>query len=118
MAVLANILSYSDTLLLTDSMSLEVLGKVILCITMKPAISLIFVHVFILCYELFRFSGSLALPVVLASLRSEQQNPQRFYACSAMANASANPILAEVLKDNGGLYFTVLVASPYLLEVV
>lgn len=72
MAVLANILSYSDSLLLTDSTSLEVLG-------------------------------SLALPVVLASLRSEHQNPQRFYACSAMANASANPILAEVLKDNGGL---------------
>jgi hypothetical protein len=49
-------------------------------------------------------TGSLAMPVVLASLRNGQQSPQRFYACSAMANASANPILADVLKQNGGIY--------------
>lgn len=72
MAVLANILSYVDTLLLTDSVSLEVLG-------------------------------SLAVPAIVSSLRADQQSPQRFYACSAMANASCNPVLADVLKQNGGL---------------
>ena len=60
------------------------------------------------------FAGSLAIPVVLTSLRSEQQNPQRFYACSAMANASANPRLAEVLKANAGIALCFCLRMMYI----
>jgi len=72
MAVLANILCYADTLLLTDTKSLELLG-------------------------------SLAMPVIIDSLNNDKQHPQRFYACAALANGSANPLLASVLKQKGGL---------------
>lgn len=70
MATLANIFSYSDTLLLTDYVALDVL--------------------------------STSLPVIMESLRSAQQRPQRFYAASAIANATCHPRLANVIKQNGG----------------
>lgn len=71
LATLANILSYSDTLLLTDTMAVEALG-----IGMVP---------------------------IMECLRSSQQRPQRFYSAAAIANASAHPRLASILKQNGGL---------------
>ena len=37
------------------------------------------------------------------SLRTSQQRPQRFYASAAIANASAHPRLAGILKEAGGL---------------
>jgi hypothetical protein len=42
------------------------------------------------------------LPVLMESLRTSQHRPQRFYAAAAIANASAHPRLAQVLKTNGG----------------
>jgi hypothetical protein len=36
-------------------------------------------------------------------LRSSQARPQRFYAAAAIANASAHPRLAGIIKQNGGL---------------
>lgn len=71
LATLANILSYADTLLLSDSVNIEALGA--------------------------------GLPALLEVLRSGQQRPHRFYAAAAVANASAHPRLAAILKQNGGL---------------
>ena len=43
------------------------------------------------------------MPVILESLRSSQQRPQRFYAAACVANASAHPRLATDLKNEGAL---------------
>ena len=71
LAVLTNIFVYVDTLLLTDTINLNVL--------------------------------STAVPVILEALRSSQERPQRFYAAACIANASAHPRLASLLKEHGAL---------------
>eukprot|EP00596_Hydrurales_sp_CCMP1899_P000893 CAMPEP_0119043022 /NCGR_PEP_ID=MMETSP1177-20130426/16353_1 /TAXON_ID=2985 /ORGANISM="Ochromonas sp, Strain CCMP1899" /LENGTH=300 /DNA_ID=CAMNT_0007010187 /DNA_START=188 /DNA_END=1087 /DNA_ORIENTATION=- len=43
------------------------------------------------------------IPPLLEILRTSQQRPQRFYAAASIANASAHPRLAGILKQNGGL---------------
>ena len=43
------------------------------------------------------------MPIILEGLRNSQQRPQRFYAAACIANSSAHPRLAEVLKQNGAL---------------
>jgi len=71
LATVANILAFSDTLLLSDNINIEALG-----VGMTP---------------------------LMEGLRSSQQRPHRFYAAAAIANASAHPRLASILKQNGGL---------------
>ena len=71
LATIANVLYFSDSLLLSDSVTIE--------------------------------SIAAGLPSLLEVLRSTQlQRAQRFYAAAAVANASAHPRLAEVLKQHGG----------------
>lgn len=71
LATMANIVYFSDTLLLSDSVAIEAIAT--------------------------------GLPSILEVLRSAQlQRAQKFYAAAAIANASAHPRLAEVLKQNGG----------------
>ena len=71
LATMANILYFSDTLLLSDAVTIETIAT--------------------------------GIPSVLEVLRSSQlQRAQRFYAAAAVANATAHPRLAEVLKMNGG----------------
>jgi hypothetical protein len=71
LATMANILYFSDTLLLSDSVTIETIAT--------------------------------GLPSLLEVLRSGQlQRAQRFYAAAAIANATAHPRLAEVLKQHGG----------------
>lgn len=69
-ATMANILSFSDTMLLTDAPTVESLG-----VAMAPLMDV---------------------------LRTSQLRPQRFYAAAAIANATAHPRLAEIIKHNGG----------------
>lgn len=71
LATLANVLSFADSVLLTDSVNIEVLGA--------------------------------GVPSLLEVLRSGQHRPHRFYAAAAVANASAHPRLAAILKQNGAL---------------
>lgn len=71
LATLANMLAFSDTLLLADTNVVEALGA-----GMQP---------------------------LMEVLRTSQLRPQRFYAAAAIANASAHPRLAGVLKQHGGL---------------
>eukprot|EP00602_Paraphysomonas_sp_CaronLab_P010972 CAMPEP_0185017750 /NCGR_PEP_ID=MMETSP1103-20130426/660_1 /TAXON_ID=36769 /ORGANISM="Paraphysomonas bandaiensis, Strain Caron Lab Isolate" /LENGTH=279 /DNA_ID=CAMNT_0027547317 /DNA_START=179 /DNA_END=1015 /DNA_ORIENTATION=+ len=75
-AILANIFSYCDTLLLTDSVLLEVLAGSI---------------------------PTLMEPLRPSSFDGKGQGPQKFYAIAALANASAHPRLADAIKGNGGL---------------
>ena len=81
LATLANILAFSDTILLTDTVIIESLGA--------------------------------GIPVLMESLRTSQQRPERFYAAAAVANASAHPRLADILKSNGGAYVHTRLISEY-----
>ncbi len=83
MATLANVCSYSDTLLLTDTVLIETLA------TSLPLIM-----------DSLRSSPSSAS---LSPSLSSSHSPQRFYAIASLANASSHPRLAEVIKTNGGL---------------
>lgn len=76
LATLSNILSFCDTLLLSDTTSIETLGK--------------------------------AMPILIDSLRSSQQKPQRLYAAASIANASYHPRLASILNQNGGIMIQLL----------
>ena len=71
-ASLANILSYADTLLLSDSTAVEALGAGL------PAL-----------VECVRQSQA-------------KRRPQRFYAAAAIANAASHPRLASILLQHGG----------------
>ena len=71
LAVLANTLSFADSLLLTDTVAIETLGT--------------------------------ALPHVLKVVSSSKDRPMRFYAAAAVANASCNPRLAELITAQDGL---------------
>ena len=45
-----------------------------------------------------------SIPILIETIRQVQkQRPQRFYAVSAIANASSHPRLAGILKQHGGL---------------
>lgn len=103
MAILANIFSYSDTLLLTDTVLVETLGTALPAImdSLRP-------------YPQSSSSSSSNEHTSRHSkynshdshtAASTAHGPQRFYAIAALANASAHPRLAEVIKLNGGTLF-------------
>jgi hypothetical protein len=98
MAILANVLSYSDTLLLTDTVLVETLA-----ISLPPIMDSL--RPFPSSTSSFQYSES-------SKLQSKRQDssmnqspsagPHRFYAIAALANASCHPRLAEIVKVNGG----------------
>lgn len=111
MATLANVFSYSDTLLLTDSVLVETLGAALPSImdSLRP-------------YPQSTSSSSSSSSTSTSlsqdnssrhskyhsqdshTAASTSHGPQRFYAIAALANASAHPRLAEVIKLNGGIF--------------
>ena len=103
MATLANIFSYSDTLLLTDTVLIETLGSALPAImdSLRP----------------YPQSSSSSNENSSRTSKYHSQDshtaastahgPQRFYAIAALANASSHPRLAEVIKLNGGFTFSI-----------
>lgn len=97
MATLANVLSYSDTLLLTDNVLIETLATALpfLMDSLRP-------------FPATSSSSSQYSDSRNQSKRSSQDStpltgPLRFYAIASLANAACHPRLAEVIKVNGGL---------------
>lgn len=79
------VLSYSDTLLLTDNAQLDILAEAMIGIMQSV-----------------RPNGSGNKSAVTGA-QSSGTGPHKFYAIAAIANATAHPRLAEVVKLNGGV---------------
>jgi SpoU rRNA methylase family enzyme len=111
MATLANVLSYSDTLLLTDTVLVETLATSLPLImdSLRPFPSS--------ASSSSQHSDSLSRNQSKRHTSQDSLNqspstgPQRFYAIASLANASCHPRLAEVIKVNGGLTIPLLPSS-------
>lgn len=88
LATLANICSYSDTLLLSDTVVIEAIGS------------------------------SIPLLIDTLKDSQQQQKPQRIYAAASIANASFHPRLAAQINQHGGTacYAHRLSWYPYLVH--
>jgi hypothetical protein len=71
-ASIANILSYADSLLLSDTVIVESLG------------------------------AAMPVLIDIVRQSNTKQRPHRFYAAAGIANAASHPRLASILIDNGG----------------
>jgi hypothetical protein len=104
MATLANVFSYSDTLLLTDTVLVETLA-----ISLPPIMD---------CLRPFPSSATSSQYSESTSNsqskrwdspnQSPSVGPHRFYAIAALANATCHPRLAEIVKVNGGEKISIL----------
>jgi hypothetical protein len=121
LATLANILSFSNTLLLTDAVTVEVLASAmpkILDVLRGGAAAGATGSVGGLDLGIAGSGGGAGMGNIssaglsfigAAGLGSgQQQRAQRFYAAAGVANAAAHPRLAEVLKQHGGQRATFL----------
>lgn len=86
LATLANILTFSDTLLLSDTATVETLGMGIQVLV-----------------ETLRTGAGVPDLGGRGYSSSEDHKPQRLYAAAAMANASFHPQLASILNQHGAL---------------
>jgi hypothetical protein len=82
----AQVLSYVDSLLLTDTAQLDILADAL------PGVM-----------ENVRPSAAGSRSAGGGGQSSAGTGPHKFYAIAALANATAHPRLAEVVKLNGGL---------------
>jgi hypothetical protein len=100
MATLANVLSYSDTLLLTDTVLVETLATSLPLVmdSLRPFPSGSSQH-----SDSVSRNQSKRHTSQDSLNQSPSTGPQRFYAIASLANASCHPRLAEVIKVNGGL---------------